>query len=296
MLAGSLSFAVMGALTHAVGTRCHWLVVGWTRAGFMLVTMVALARWSGVKLVILRPRTLWIRSLAGSFSLICNFYALVSLPVAEALTLSHTYPLWIVVLLALVFRRPPTVWETLGVICATLGVWLIERGGFSAQAWPVTVALASALATAIAMLGLHRLRNVDPRAIVAHFAGVAFVVASAALAWKRIAIAPVFRDKETVALLLGVATTGTTGQLCLTRAYASGNPARLATVGLTQVVFALVIDVLFWGRTVTALVGAGFFLVLAPSALLSGLATRRFLRESMGESATVPANVAIPPE
>jgi drug/metabolite transporter (DMT)-like permease len=162
----------------------------------------------------------------------------------------------------------------MGVISATVGVWLIERAGVSAQAWPVTIALASAMATAIAMLGLHQLRGVDSRAIVAHFAGVAFVVSSVVLVWARVPVGSAFRDPQTLGVLLGVAATGTLGQLCLTRAYATGNPARLATIGLTQVVFALAIDVVFWGRSLTVGSFTGFLMVLAPSALLSGLAAR----------------------
>ncbi len=97
----------MGALVHAVGSRCDWLVVSLVRALVMLASAATLARASGSKLVVWRPRTLWVRSLAGSFSLVCNFYALTRLPVADAITLMNVQPLWIVLISVVVFRRLP---------------------------------------------------------------------------------------------------------------------------------------------------------------------------------------------
>lgn len=272
MLAGAFSFALMGVLTHAAGARCHWLVVAWARAGFMFLAMLTLARWAGVKLAFWKPRTLWIRSMAGSFSLVCNFYALTKMPVADALTLSHTYPIWIVVLSALVLKRTPAPWEWIAVACASVGVLLIEGPTFSTEAWPTVVALTSAFATSVAMLGLHRLRAIDARAIVAHFAGLAFVVSTLAVLLNRYVITQRLLDRQTLMLLAGVAVTGTIGQFCLTRAYSLGKPARLATIGLMQVVFALAFDIFLWGRVLSPVVILGFIMVLTPSAGLAGLA------------------------
>ncbi len=275
MLAGSFCFAAMGAFTHALGPRCHWLVTALVRALFMFVTTAGLARLAGVPLALWRPRTLWIRSLAGSFSLVCNFYALTRLPVADALTLTNTYPLWILLLAALLWKQAPRWIEVLGLLCAMAGVVLIEQPHLGGERLAIVVALLSAGSTAVALLGLHRLRGVDTRAVVAHFAGVASVVSLIGI----LAFPQVLRDDllepTTAALLLGVAASGTMGQICLTRAYSTGKPARLAVVGLTQILFAVAFDVLFWGRALTPLAIAGFLLVGLPSAALAAVAGQK---------------------
>ena len=92
MLGGAFCFAAMGATTHALGPRCDWLVVALVRALIMFASTALMARAAGVRLVVFRPPTLWMRSLAGSFSLVGNFFALTRLPVADAITLSNTYP------------------------------------------------------------------------------------------------------------------------------------------------------------------------------------------------------------
>jgi drug/metabolite transporter (DMT)-like permease len=268
MLAGALCFAAMGGFTHALGPRCDWLVVALVRTFVMFLGAVALARATGVRLVLADPPTLWVRSLAGSVSLVCNFYAMSRLPVAEALSLSNSYPLWIVVLAAVALRERPTLGEALGVACGLAGVALIERPRLDGDGFAALVALFGAIATAVAMLGLNRLRRVGTAAVVAHFAGVACVVSAVGVASRPSAITPGLLAPATLALLLGVAATGTVGQLCLTRAYAGGKPARLAVVGLSQVVFALGLDIAFWHRRPTAAMLMGFALVMAPAVWL----------------------------
>lgn len=268
MLCGAFLFASMSALTHELGTRCDWLVVALVRALFMLVSMILSARLAGVRLVLWNPPTLWMRSLAGSFSLVCNFFALTRLPVADAITLNNTYPLWIVLLAWWQLRRPPSALDLLSVAAGTAGVVLIQQPHLAHNDLAAVVALVSSVSTAVAMMGLHRLKEVDYRAIMAHFAGVASVVS---LAWFAVRGGPcVFRpyDPVTLALLLGVGITGTAGQVFLTKAFAAGAPARVAVVGLSQVAFAMGFDILFWDRALTPMTLLGFALVLTPTGWL----------------------------
>src|SRR5260370_28960732 len=115
MITSAFLFASMGALTHSLGPRCDWLTIALVRALFMFVSAVAIARSAGAKLVFLRPKTLWMRSLAGSLSLVCSFYAMTRLPVGDVLTLTNMYPLWILVLSGLALRQTPRALEPAGV-------------------------------------------------------------------------------------------------------------------------------------------------------------------------------------
>lgn len=273
MLAGAFLFALMGVQTHALGPRCDWLVVAATRAVFMFASTAAMTLAAGSRLHFARPRTLWLRSFAGSFSLVCNFYAMTALPVSDALTLSNMNPLWIVLITAVMARRMPRPVEVAALAMAMAGVVMLQRPHLAGDRLATVVAVLSSISTAVAMLGLHRLRHVDNRAVVAHFAGVASV---AAMAWlflfRRQAIASTHFDAATLLLLAGVCVTGTLGQLCLTRAYASGAPARVAIIGLSQVAIAAVFDVAVWGYAFTPMSLAGMLLVLAPTALMMAVA------------------------
>src|SRR5262249_228609 len=141
MLSAALAFALMGTLAHALGSRCDWMVVALVRAGLMLATTALLARGAGVRLAVWEPPTLWMRGLAATFSLVCNFFALARLPVADALTLTNAHPLWIVALTSLLGRRRPPASEVLGLACGLAGIVLIQRPHLGGGRLAVTVAL-----------------------------------------------------------------------------------------------------------------------------------------------------------
>ena len=73
MLSGALAFAMMGVLAHALGGRCDWQVVAVARTGLALMFSTSLALVAVAQLVVFQPRTLWLRSIAGSISLVCTF-------------------------------------------------------------------------------------------------------------------------------------------------------------------------------------------------------------------------------
>lgn len=274
MLCSAFAFASMGAITSALGPRCDWLIIALVRVLFMLISTAIIARSLGVPLVFFRPRTLWLRSLAGSFSLVCNFFALTRLPVADVLTLTNAYPLWIVVLSAPMLHRAPSLGEIVGVLSGMLGVALIQRPHLAGSDLAVVVAFVSSVSTALAMIGLNRLKGIDPRAVVVHFAAVSSLVATAWLALRWRSIPPGRFDGTTVLMLLGVGVTGTVGQYFLTRAFASGSPAKVAVIGLSQVVFGMAFDMAFWGRTLTPIGLLGFALVLVPTAWMTSRSGR----------------------
>jgi drug/metabolite transporter (DMT)-like permease len=69
-------------------------------------------------------------------------------------------------------------------------------------------------------------------------------------------------------MLLGVGVAALIGQLFLTKAFAAGEAASVSVVGLSQVVFAVVFDVLVFRDRFTAAALAGMGLVVAPTAWL----------------------------
>src|SRR5262249_8545603 len=147
----------------------------------------------------------------------------------------------------------------------------------------VILSLSAALTSAVAMLGLHRLKGLHPWAIVVHYSGVAtlFVLASWAVG-PPVDLSPL-AESNVILLLVGGGATATLGQLCVTRAFTAGQPARVAIVGLMQIIFALGLDLLFDAASLqwTALVGIA--LVLLPTAWVMA-----------GRAAHTPAPAPVP--
>ena len=69
-------------------------------------------------------------------------------------------------------------------------------------------------------------------------------------------------------LLFGVGASATVGQFCLTKAFTLGVPSRVAVVGLSQVGFALIFELILENRDYNKASLLGMLLVLAPTAIL----------------------------
>lgn len=285
MVCGSFSFAIMATLSHALKEDYDWQFIALSRAFLALVLAVLLGLGARIRFAVLQPRTLWVRSLSGSLSLVCGFYSLTHLPVSEALTLTHLFPVWVALLSWPLYKEVPSAQVWLSVASSVAGVVLIQQphfGGANEPGTPLTpepvwsegsfavfVAVFSSFWTAVAMLGLHRLRDLDPRAIVAHFSGVSTVFCLVAwLGFERTPLPLASYRWTTPLVLLGVGTSATIGQLFLTKAFAAGPPAKVAVVGLIQVVFAVVFEVMFERRAYNARTILGMLLILAPTAWL----------------------------
>jgi len=270
MILGSLAFALMATFAHGLRSRCDWQVVVLARAGLQLTLALVLALAGGVRLSVWQPRTLWVRSLAGSVAMVCMFFAYSRLPVSNVLTLANTFPIWVALLSWPLLKRPPSAPVWVAVASGVVGVYLIEEPQFADGSVASVVALASSVFTAIAMIALHRLGDIDARAIIVHFSAVALVFCVASLFLFERSSAPLddLWDAPSLLLLLGVGVAATIGQLFLTKAFAVGKAANVSVVGLTQIVFAMVFDVLWFGHTFGLSTLLGMALVLTPIAWL----------------------------
>ncbi|HEY1187520.1 MAG TPA: DMT family transporter [Gemmata sp.] len=277
MLCGAFSFAVMATLAEDLTRKptpdtaplCDWQTVAVFRAALVALFATVLARYAGAKLVWVRPWRLWVRSVSGSFSMVCAFYAFGHLPANDVVTLSNTFPLWVAVLSWPLYGEAPGGKMVLAILVGIVGVFLVEQPHLEAGNLGVFSALASAVFTAVAMLGLNRLRDIDPRAVVVHFSVVATVFCFGAfLVGPRAQPLARVLDPGVIARLLGIGVSATVGQVFLTLAFGRGAPAKVSVVGLTQIVFVTVLCVCAFDRRVNAITVLGTALVIAPTAWL----------------------------
>jgi drug/metabolite transporter (DMT)-like permease len=268
MLAGCFFTAWMGFFAHQLKDTCDWRVVALARSSIAFVFAFLLARSSGASLVFWRPYTLWLRGCASSLSLLCTFFALAQISTSEVMTLTNTLPIWVALLSWPLLRVRPSLSVWVAAVCGVCGVAFIQAPHFNADAKAtsaVALSLTAALTSAVAMLGLHRLKGLHPWAVVVHYSGVATLFVLASWVIGKPPDLGGLAEKRNLLLLLLVGIAATLGQLCVTRAFTSGPPMRISVVGLMQVVFALGLDVLFGGSNVQLVTLAGIGLVLAPT-------------------------------
>jgi len=269
MLVGQFAFAIMATLAHALKDYCGWQVIAVGRSTIPMVLIALLAWWAHVPLIIWGTRSLWIRSIAGSVSLVCTFFAFTRMPISDVLTITNLFPVWIALLSWPLLGIRPSLTTWLAIISGVAGVVLIQQPHIAKGNLASFAALTSSFCSAVAMLGLHRLHGMDTRAIVFHFSSVSLLFSVSAklfihgnpppdVPWQLI----------TLAMLLGVGVSATVGQVCLTKAFTLGDPAKVAVVGLTQVGFGVLIDAVVWQRSFELPTVLGMVLILTPTAWL----------------------------
>jgi drug/metabolite transporter (DMT)-like permease len=119
------------------------------------------------------------------------------------------------------------------------------------------------------MLGLNRLQHLDARAIVVHFSGVASLATGLfTLVTHRADYSAQLSDPPVLFLLLSVGLAGVAGQIGMTRAFAQGQASRISVIALSQILFGLGFDMLFWQRAVNAVSLFGMALVIVPAGWL----------------------------
>lgn len=271
MLCGAFAFAIMGAFAHALRDGCDWQAVAIGRSLVPLCLAVVLAHRAGEKLVFSGPPSLWVRSIAGSISLVSSFYAFTHLPISEVFTLTNLFPIWVAVLSWPLLKvvPAPDVW-----VCAIMGivgVVLIQQphaGRANHETIAALVAVGASLCSAVAMIGLHRLKAIPTWAIVVHFSFVSLLFSGGSyFVFERSPAngAQSEWSTTTLAMLLGVGVSATIGQFFLTKAFTSGPPARVSVVGLTQVGFGMLFDAVLWKQSFGWMTLLGTLFIVAPT-------------------------------
>jgi drug/metabolite transporter (DMT)-like permease len=268
MLIGSIFFAIMSLLTESLGDEYSFAWIAGVRSGIATLLAIVVVWWNRKRLILWRPVTLWWRSLAGCAAMMCLFYAMTHYDVSVILSLSSMYPIWVAVLGWPLLGHLPSRDTWLALAISTLGMLLVysaavgDKTSVVAHYVPYLAIPAGALGgflSGIALIGLHKVKSIDPTAVVAHFSAVSTVIAFAI--WAAIPAGKmVDTDSSSLLRLILVGVTAMLGQMFLTKAFAAGRPARVSVIGLSQVAIATSYKWICEGRipTTISLVGMTF--------------------------------------
>jgi drug/metabolite transporter (DMT)-like permease len=290
MLFGSFFFAAMSLFTESLGDEYSFTWIAFIRSAIATLVAVAMVWLGGAKLVFFRPATLWLRSLAGCTSMMFLFFAMTHYDVSVILSLSSTYPIWVAVLGWPMLGHIPSRDTWIALAVSTIGMWLVysaaiesdptkSHGMHSMPQYAIPSGIMAGLLSAVALIGLHKVKEVDTRAVVAHFSAVSTIISL--ILWLVIPHSGAWLATNSTSpiRLTCVGVAAVLGQLFLTKAFASGVPARVSVVGLSQVAFAATYKWLVGGDIPSMSSFAGMILVVGAT-LWVMLASRRSADDS----------------
>ncbi|MEO8485121.1 MAG: DMT family transporter [Betaproteobacteria bacterium] len=206
------------------------------------------------------------RGVAGFVSLFMFFHALAALPVATAMTLNYSSPLFLVILLVVLARERPGVKLVGTVLLGFVGVVLLLRPTIATDLWwPGLIGLASGAVSAVAYWNVRELVQAEePEARVVFYFGL-FALAGS-LVW----MAPQrwhVPTSDTWWMLAGVGGLGALGQVAMTRAYGHGSTLVTAALSYSGIVFSSVIGIAWLGDVMSWPAWLGIALIVAAGIL-----------------------------
>lgn len=247
ILASALCFSIMSVAGNVLSSYFSWIEVAYFRVLPTFILTVLLSLFYNGRVLVIANKSLWYRSVFGTLALLCTFYSLSRLNPSEVVTLSATTPIWISLIMILVFSEKSSYALWVFVLMAFIGVYIMEHPQFEKQSFPILVAFSGAILTGLAMISLSFCSDITPITVVSHYSIVSFVTLQFLLIFKGgtlpIKFSTPFSEHLILFLILGV--TGTLGQILLTVAYGLGKPQWISIVGLSQVVFTTFLEILF---------------------------------------------------
>lgn len=204
---------------------------------------------------------LW-RGISGSIALLLFFYCITVLPLATAVTLNYTSPLFLTMLMMLVLKERFHISFTLAILLGFVGIILLlhptlERN----QIIPGLLGVTSGFFAGIAMLNVRELgRNGEPEwRTVFYFSLMATLFSAVGMLLDR--VHPL--TLSNLPILIGLGSSATLAQLALTRAYSTGITLVASSLSYSTVVFATLFGLLLWGEALSLSSWLGMALVIA---------------------------------
>jgi drug/metabolite transporter (DMT)-like permease len=273
MLIAGFLFALMGVFVKLGARHFSSAELVFYRSLIGLVVIYAIVRQQGLSLTTSHRRMhLW-RGLSGFFALMMFFYAIGALPLASAITLNYTSPLFLALLLTIVLKQKPQWWLIGALVVGFAGVVLLFNPSFdSKDFWPRLLGLGSGMLAGVAYFNVKQLGQAgEPEwRVVFYFTLISTIGAGLwmivhefhAVTW------------ETLPILLGLGTTATLAQLAMTRAYRLGNTLVVASLAYSTVIFASLFGILLWGEVLPLTSWVAIALIVA-SGVISSQATAK---------------------
>lgn len=270
---GVFVFATQDALVK-------WLVADYPvmqillfRAVFALIPCaVVIARSGGV--AALRTARPGLHAGRGALllgSLVLLFLAYRRLPLADAIAISFSAPLFMTALSAPLLGEPVGARRWSAVVVGFLGVLVITRPGAGMIEPAALMAVASSALYALAMIGTRRLSRTDSVAAIM-FYFIVLVIAVSALCTPFVWVAPNPRD---AALLAATGLIGGVAAFLFIQAYRLAPVAVVAPFDYTALVWAGLYGVWLWGDVPGPAVLAGAAIIVASNLYILRRETKR---------------------
>lgn len=250
MLVAGLLFSWMGIFVKLGSEFFSSAELVFYRSVFGLVVLYAAVL---IQRLPLRTRHLsnhaW-RGITGMIALLLFFHTISILPLATAITLNYTSPLFFSLLMVTLLGERPRLLLIIALLCGFVGVVLLLQPGFEQALWRTQLlGVLSGALSGFAYLNVKQLGRLgEPEwRVVFYFTLISTL---GAMVWM------IGKTWHTIGwhelwILLGLGATATLAQLALTRAHHEGDSLVVGALAYSTVIFASLWGVLLWSEVLS---------------------------------------------
>lgn len=268
MLGSTLMFSFMAISIRLASESLHTLEVAFFRNFFGMIAVLPLLLRAGRGLGYLKTRHLpkyFLRCLVGLVSMYCAFWALGHLPLAQAIALTYSTPIFVTIAAVLFLGEQVRARRWTAVTLGFVGVLVILRPGTGEFDPALLVAVAAAMLGGLISIQIKQLSRVEP---------ADRIVIWTTLIWVPLSLFPalaVWAWPSGVAWLwvIGAGLFGTGGQMLWTRALALGEVSALTPIGFMQLPVVALLGWLLFDQGVDRWTIAGALIIFAANAYIA---------------------------
>jgi len=255
----ALMFASMGVAVRYASASLPSEVLVFLRNSFGLLFLLPWLYHRGYRSLKTRRLSGHVtRSVTGLAAMYCFFYAIAHLPLAEAVLLNFSSPIFTTIIALLWLGEEATRKLLLAIAIGFSGICLILKPGIGILSTAALVGLISAVFAAMAMVSIRDLSKTEPtRRIVFYFSVTATLISAIPMFWYWQT-----PDLKPLLAMIFAGLSATLGQLLLTHGYSLAPAARVSPYSYNTIIFAAIYGWIFWSETLDMLTLFGALLII----------------------------------
>lgn len=203
---------------------------------------------------------LFIRAAAGTVGILCNFYAVSNMNVADASMLNKLSPFFAVIFSIFILKEKANFKQIFAVTLAFIGALFVMRPSFSFDALPAFLGFIGGLCAGLAYTYVRKLsqNNFKGPLIIFYFSLFSCVVT---FPWLIFNFTPMSPVQWLYLILAGLSAGG--GQFFITAAYSKAPAKEISVYDYSQIIFTTILSIIVFNELPDLLSFAGYFIIIS---------------------------------
>lgn len=202
---------------------------------------------------------LLIRAVAGTAGILCNFYALSNMNLADASMLNKLSPFFAVVFSLFILKEKANLKQILAVVTAFIGALFVMKPSFSFEAFSAFMGFLGGMGAGLAYACVRKLtqNGFKGNLIIFYFSAFSCLVT---FPWLVFDFTPMSAQQWLYLILAGLSASG--GQYFITTAYSKAPAKEISVYDYSQIIFTTLLSLVVFGDLPDALSFVGYTIII----------------------------------